>query len=35
MSYSKAWRMVGEIEQGLGVTLLARQTGGRPAAARG
>lgn len=27
MSYSKAWRMVGEIEQGLGVTLLARQTG--------
>jgi molybdate transport system regulatory protein len=28
MSYSKAWRMVREIEQGLGVTLLARQTGG-------
>lgn len=28
MAYSKAWRMVGEIEQGLGVTLLERQTGG-------
>ena len=28
MSYSKAWRMIGEIEQGLGVTLLTRQTGG-------
>ncbi len=28
MSYSKAWRMVGEIERGLGVILLERQTGG-------
>ena len=28
MAYSKAWRMVGEIEQGLGVNLLERQTGG-------
>ena len=28
VSYSKAWRMVGEIERGLGVILLERQTGG-------
>ena len=28
MAYSKAWRMIGEIEQGLGVTLLERRTGG-------
>jgi molybdate transport system regulatory protein len=28
MAYSKAWRMIGEIEQGLGVNLLERQTGG-------
>ena len=28
MSYSRAYRMIDEIEQGLGITLLARQTGG-------
>jgi molybdate transport system regulatory protein len=28
MSYSKAWRMVDEIERGLDVRLLERQTGG-------
>jgi molybdate transport system regulatory protein len=28
MSYSKAWRMVGEIERGLGVVLLERKAGG-------
>jgi molybdate transport repressor ModE-like protein len=28
MSYSKAWRMVGEIERELGVVLLERKAGG-------